>query len=68
MGWHPPVPAAVLDADNTEWQVIRSWPDDSAEDYVLELAAPAGQGSGQPTSGRGSWSSCGTAATGVSPP
>ena len=40
MGWHPPVPAAILDADNFEWQVIRSWPDDSAEDYVLELAAP----------------------------
>ena len=40
MGWHPPVPAAILDADNTEWQVIRSWPDDAAEDYVLELAAP----------------------------
>ena len=39
MGWHPPVPAAVLDADNFEWQVIRSWPDDSAEDYVLELSA-----------------------------
>ena len=30
MGWHPPVPAAILDADNTEWQVIRAWPDDSA--------------------------------------
>jgi hypothetical protein len=44
MGWHPPVPAAVLDADNFEWQVIRSWPDDSAEDYVLELGAPGRPG------------------------
>jgi len=44
MGWHPPVPAAILDADNTEWQVIRSWPDDAAEDYVLELAAPGRAG------------------------
>ncbi|MFE4227971.1 phosphotransferase [Arthrobacter sp. NPDC056886] len=40
MGWHPPVPAAVLDADNTAWQVIRAWPDDSAENYVLELGTP----------------------------
>ena len=44
MGWHPPVPAAILDADNTEWQVIRSWPDDSAEDYVLELGVPGRAG------------------------
>ena len=52
MGWHPPVPAAILDADNTEWQVIRSWPDDSAEDYVLELAAPGpGRGPGSPPPG-----------------
>ena len=44
MGWHPPVPAAILDADNFEWQVIRSWPDDSAEDYVLELGVPGRAG------------------------
>jgi hypothetical protein len=44
MGWHPPVPAAVLDADNLEWQVIRSWPDESAEDYVLELGIPGRAG------------------------
>jgi len=44
MGWHPPVPAAILDADNTEWQVIRSWPDNSAEEYVLELWAPGRAG------------------------
>ncbi|BCW73000.1 hypothetical protein NicSoilB8_40440 [Arthrobacter sp. NicSoilB8] len=44
MGWHPPVPAAILDEDNTEWQVVRSWPDDAAEDYVLELWAPGRAG------------------------
>ncbi|MET4096867.1 phosphotransferase [Arthrobacter sp. UYCu712] len=44
MGWHPPVPATVLDEENTEWQVLRSWPDDSAEDYVLELGAPGRAG------------------------
>ena len=44
MGWHPPVPATVVDPDNTEWQVIRCWPDDSAEDYVLELGVPGRAG------------------------
>ncbi|MGO4806971.1 phosphotransferase [Arthrobacter sp. 2MCAF15] len=44
MGWHPPVPAAVVDEDNTEWEVVRSWPGDSAEEYVLELAAPGRAG------------------------
>ncbi|MDQ0819331.1 hypothetical protein QFZ79_001625 [Arthrobacter sp. V4I6] len=40
MGWHPPVPAAILDVEDTRWQVIRSWPGQTAEDYVLELLAP----------------------------
>lgn len=40
MGWHPPVPAEIRDAENTEWQVIRSWPGRTAETYVLELQSP----------------------------
>lgn len=40
MGWHPPVPAAIADAEGTQWQVIRSWPDNTAQDYVLEVTAP----------------------------
>lgn len=40
MGWHPPVPDAILDEENTRWQVIRSWPGQAAENYVLELLAP----------------------------
>lgn len=40
MGWHPPVPAAIRDAEGAEWLVVRSWPGQAAEDYVLELLAP----------------------------
>ena len=39
MGWHPPVPAVILDEEDTRWQVIRSWPGRGAGDYVLELLA-----------------------------
>ena len=40
MGWHPAVPAAIADAEGTLWQVIRSWPDHTAQDYNLEITAP----------------------------
>ena len=39
MGWHPPVPAAVDDADQTRWLVSRSWPAGTPGDYVLEVRA-----------------------------
>lgn len=39
MGWHPPVPAAVADAEGTQWLVRRSWPDQTAGEYILELVA-----------------------------
>lgn len=39
MGWHPPVPVAVEDADQTRWLVSRSWPAWTAGDYVLEVRA-----------------------------
>jgi hypothetical protein len=44
MGWHPTVPAVIADADGTQWQVIRSWPDETAGHYILELAAPGRAG------------------------
>jgi hypothetical protein len=40
MGWHPPVPAAIRDVEGSPWQVIRSWPDQTAGHYILELTAP----------------------------
>lgn len=40
MGWHPPVPAAIWDEEGIRWRVVRSWPGQTAEDYVLELTAP----------------------------
>ena len=67
MGWHPPVPAAILDADNTNGRSSGPGPT-TPRRTTPGVAAPVGQESGQPTSGRASWSSCGTAATGASPP
>lgn len=40
MGWHPPVPAAIADEEDTQWQVVRSWPANTSEEYILELVAP----------------------------
>jgi hypothetical protein len=44
MSWHPPVPLSVPDADGTHWLVRRAWPEPSAGDYILELAAPGRPG------------------------
>ncbi|MCU1555705.1 MAG: hypothetical protein JWM13_3191, partial [Arthrobacter sp.] len=44
MSWHPPVPAAVPDADGTSLTVRRAWPDLTAGHYLLELAAPGRAG------------------------
>jgi hypothetical protein len=44
MSWHPPVPAVVPDAEGTNWQVIRAWPESTAGDYTMEVAAPARAG------------------------
>ena len=40
MSWHPPVPAAVPDAEGTQWLVVRSWPHLTAGDYTLEVSRP----------------------------
>jgi hypothetical protein len=39
MSWHPPVPAALADAEGTQWLVRRSWPDQTAGEFILELVA-----------------------------
>jgi hypothetical protein len=44
VGWHPLVPAAIRDVEGTQWQVLRSWPDETAGQYVLELKTPAQAG------------------------
>lgn len=40
MSWHPPVPAVIRDSKDRPWQVIRSWPQPTAGDYVMEVSAP----------------------------
>jgi hypothetical protein len=40
MGWHPPVPASIRDVEGCQWQVVRSWPDETAGHYILELKSP----------------------------
>jgi hypothetical protein len=39
MSWHPPVPAVVT-AEETQWQVIRAWPEITAGDYTMEVCTP----------------------------
>lgn len=40
MSWRPPVPAVVTNSKGTPWHVIRSWPQASAGDYVMEVFSP----------------------------
>lgn len=43
MSWHPPVPA-VVGAEETQWRVIRAWPEITAGDYTMEVFAPGRPG------------------------
>lgn len=40
MSWHPPVPAVFRDDQETQWQLIRSWPEITAGDYTMEVFTP----------------------------
>lgn len=40
MSWHPPVPAEIRDLKDKRWRVIRSWPQVTAGDYVMEVFRP----------------------------
>jgi hypothetical protein len=40
MSWHPPVPAEIRDSKGHQWRVIRSWPQATAGDYVMEVFTP----------------------------
>lgn len=44
MSWHPPVPPSVRDEEGTQWLVRRAWPEPTAGDYAMELAAPGRPG------------------------
>ncbi|MCX6497265.1 MAG: phosphotransferase [Arthrobacter sp.] len=44
MSWHPPVPLSVQDAEGAQWLVRRAWPEPTAGDYSMELAAPGRAG------------------------
>ncbi|QCB97903.1 hypothetical protein E5206_14040 [Arthrobacter sp. PAMC25564] len=44
MSWHPPVPLSIPDADGAQWLVRRAWPEPTAGDYIMELAAPGRAG------------------------